>query len=88
MWLLYLILMNAAAFLLMHTDKQKAKKKKRRIPEVTLLASAALGGSIGAVLGMYTFRHKTKHPTFTVGIPIILVLQVMLAILLVKYILR
>jgi uncharacterized membrane protein YsdA (DUF1294 family) len=80
--------MNAAAFLLMHADKQKAKKKKRRIPEVTLLASAALGGSIGAVLGMYTFRHKTKHPTFTVGIPIILVLQVMLAVLLVKYILR
>lgn len=74
----YLILVNAAAFLLMLIDKQKAKKKKWRIPEATLMGSAAIGGSIGALAGMYTFRHKTKHPKFTVGIPVILVLQLIL----------
>lgn len=81
MWLLYLILMNAAAFLLMHTDKQKAKKKKRRIPEVTLLGSAILGGSIGALLGMYIFRHKTRNPMFSNGIPAVLLVQIALSIL-------
>ena len=87
MWLLYLILMNAAAFLLMHTDKQKAKKKKRRIPEVTLLGSAILGGSIGALLGMYIFRHKTRNPRFSEGIPVILLMQIAIGILIFKYVL-
>ena len=75
---IYLILVNAVAFLLMLIDKQKAKKKKWRIPEATLIGSAAIGGSIGALAGMYTFRHKTKHPKFTVGIPVILILQLIL----------
>ena len=73
---IYLILVNAIAFLLMLIDKQKAKKKKWRIPEATLMGSAAIGGSIGALAGMYTFRHKTKHPKFTIGVPVILVLQI------------
>ena len=77
---IYLILVNAIAFLLMLIDKQKAKKKKWRIPEATLMGSAAIGGSIGALAGMYTFRHKTKHPKFTVGVPVILVLQLILAV--------
>ena len=72
---LYLILMNAAAFFLMLADKRKAMKNQWRIPESTLIGSAILGGSIGALMGMYTFRHKTKHPKFTVGIPLILALQ-------------
>ena len=76
---IYLILVNAVAFLLMLIDKQKAKKKKWRIPEATLMGSAAIGGSIGALAGMYTFRHKTKHPKFTIGVPVILVLQLVLA---------
>lgn len=76
---IYLILVNAVAFLLMLIDKQKAKKKKWRIPEATLIGSAAIGGSIGALAGMYTFRHKTKHTKFTVGIPVILILQLILA---------
>ena len=76
---IYLILVNAIAFLLMLIDKQKAKKKKWRIPEATLIGSAAIGGSIGALAGMYTFRHKTKHPKFTIGVPVILVLQLILA---------
>ena len=76
---IYLVLVNAIAFLLMLIDKQKAKKKKWRIPEATLMGSAAIGGSIGALAGMYTFRHKTKHPKFTIGVPVILVLQLILA---------
>lgn len=85
MWIPYLILMNAAAFLLMLVDKQKAKKKKWRIPEATLMGVAALGGSVGALAGMYTFRHKTKHAKFTVGIPVILILQIALAVFLIGY---
>ena len=75
---IYLILVNAVAFLLMLIDKKKAKKKKWRIPEATLIGSAAIGGSIGALAGMYTFRHKTKHTKFTIGVPVILVLQLIL----------
>ena len=80
MLIAYLILMNACACILMLTDKQRAKKKHWRIPEVTLLGSALLGGSVGALVGMYLFRHKTRHLKFTLGIPVILVLQVFLAI--------
>jgi uncharacterized membrane protein YsdA (DUF1294 family) len=79
-FLLYLLLINAAAFLLMLVDKIKAKKNRWRIPERTLFGSALLGGSIGALLGMYTFRHKTKHLSFTLGMPAILIAQVALAI--------
>ena len=78
--LIYLILINAAGFLLMLADKYKAKKHLWRIPEATLMLSAAMGGSVGALLGMYTFRHKTRHPKFTVGIPVILVLQIAAAV--------
>ena len=79
-FLLYLLLINAAAYLLMLVDKIKAKKNRWRIPERTLMLSAALGGSIGALVGMYTFRHKTKHLSFTLGMPAILIAQVALAI--------
>jgi uncharacterized membrane protein YsdA (DUF1294 family) len=78
-FLLYLLLINAAGFLLMRIDKRKAIKNHWRIPERTLMLVAALGGSIGSLLGMYTFRHKTKHLKFTLGIPVILVLQLLLA---------
>ena len=74
--LLYLALVNAVAFLLMLVDKIKAKKNLWRIKESTLILSAVLGGSIGALAGMYTFRHKTLHRKFTIGIPAILILQV------------
>lgn len=78
----YLILINAAAFFLMLADKHKARKKKFRIPEATLMWSAALGGSIGALCGMYLVRHKTKHPKFTVGIPFILIVQILIVAIL------
>ena len=79
-FLLYLLLINAAAFILMLVDKRKAIKNRWRIPERTLILSALFGGSIGALLGMYTFRHKTKHLKFTLGIPAILIAQISLAI--------
>ena len=79
-FLLYLLLINAVAFVLMVVDKRKAIKNRWRIPERTLILSAAFGGSIGALLGMYTFRHKTKHLKFTLGIPAILIAQIALAI--------
>ena len=78
--LLYLLIINAIAFLLMLADKYKARKNLWRIPETTLMTSAVLGGSIGALLGMYLVRHKTKHPKFTVGIPLILVAQLALCV--------
>ena len=77
MILLYLLIINAVAFLLMLVDKQKARKKLWRIPESTLLLSAAIGGSIGALAGMYTFRHKTRHMKFTLGVPAILAVQIL-----------
>ena len=73
---IYLLLINAAAFLLMLIDKWKAKRGRWRIPEKTLLLTAALGGSPGALAGMYLVRHKTKHLRFTIGIPAMLALQI------------
>ena len=72
----YLILINALGFLVMLIDKQKARRKAWRIPEATLMGIAALGGSIGAICGMYLFRHKTKHPKFFIGLPLLLILQI------------
>ena len=79
---LILLLLNAAGFLLMLLDKQKARKNKWRIAESTLFAIAAAGGSLGVLLGMYTFRHKTKHISFTAGIPAILAVQIVVGLIL------
>lgn len=77
----YLLLANLAGFVLMGVDKRKAKKKQWRIPEKTLFLSAILGGSIGALYGMYLFRHKTKHKSFVFGMPAILIVQMLLVII-------
>ncbi len=77
----YLFLINAAGFLLMLIDKQKARKNRWRIPEATLMTLAALGGSLGCIGGMYAFRHKTKHLKFTFGLPILLALQIMVLVI-------
>ena len=82
--LLYLLIVNAVAFLLMLVDKQSARKKLWRIPESTLLLTAAIGGSIGSLAGMYTFRHKTRHLKFTLGVPAILIAQIAGTFLLVR----
>ena len=74
----YLVLVNALSFILMLADKQKAIKGAWRIPEATLMGTALLGGSIGAICGMYLVRHKTRHIKFTLGLPLILVVQLVL----------
>lgn len=79
--LIYLLIVNAAGFILMLTDKIKAKKHLWRIPETTLFLAAILGGSAGCLLGMYAFRHKTKHLSFTLGMPLILAVQVIVCVL-------
>ena len=76
----YLLIINALGFLLMLVDKWKARKNRWRVRESTLLLIAALGGSVGSLLGMYLFRHKTLHLKFTVGIPVILAGQCVLAV--------
>ena len=77
-------MINAVAFLLMGFDKRRARKGAWRIPEKTLFGSALLGGSIGAIAGMQVFRHKTKHLSFQIGMPAILILQIVLGIFLVR----
>ena len=77
---IYLIFMNLLAFLLMGLDKAKARRNQWRISEKTLFLSAILGGSIGAILGMQVFRHKTKHASFRIGMPCILIAQLGLAV--------
>ena len=82
--LLYLIIINATGFLLMLADKSKAKRGAWRIPEATLMGVAVIGGSIGSLIGMKLFRHKTRHPKFYIGIPLILALQIVAAIFLMR----
>ena len=80
--LIYLLIINALGFLLMLIDKVKAKKKMWRIPERVLLGVSAIGGSLGGLLGMQIFRHKTKHPQFAIGIPVMLGVHIVLAVFL------
>lgn len=75
-----LIVINALSLGLMLADKLRAKKNLWRIPEATLLAVAALGGSLGCLLGMRLFRHKTLKPKFFLGVPLIFVLQLLFGI--------
>ena len=78
--LAYLVIINAAGFLIMLIDKRKAQKNLWRIPERTIMSVAVSGGSVGVLLGMYAFRHKTKHLKFTIGAPVILSVQILIAI--------
>lgn len=79
----WLLLMNLVTFFVFGLDKLKAKRKVnhdtvRRVPEKTLFLLAAIGGSIGALLGMKVWHHKTLHKTFRIGIPAILILQILI----------
>lgn len=71
----YLVIINAASFLLMHIDKLNARKRRHRIPEKVLLGATVIGGSFGTLLAMYFFRHKTRHVQFTAGVPLMLFVQ-------------
>ena len=82
--LLLLVAVNLVSFTLYGLDKLKAKKGLWRIRESTLLLIAALGGSVGALLGMEVFRHKTKHWQFKVLVPVFFILHIALAVWLVK----
>ncbi len=74
--LMYLLAMNLFGFFIMWLDKRKAKKGSWRIPEKTLFIVTALGGGIGTIVGMYTFRHKTQKLNFVIGFPFITILEI------------
>lgn len=76
----YVLVMSIIGFLSMYIDKRKAIKHQWRIPEKTLFIIALLGGSIGSNLGMKICRHKTKHWYFVIGMPVILILQIIIVI--------
>lgn len=80
-FLFYLLIINLTGFLIMFIDKSRAIHKEWRIPEKTLMGISIIGGSVGMLLGMSTFKHKTKHKKFTIGVPFILTLQIILIIL-------
>lgn len=73
---IYFITINLIGFFIMWLDKRKAKKGAWRIPEKTLFIITALGGGIGTIAGMYTFRHKTQKIQFVIGFPLITILEV------------
>ena len=78
--LIYILIINVVTFFVYGIDKYKAKHAKWRIPEATLLLLAAIGGSIGAWCGMKVWHHKTMHKKFKYGVPVIFILQVVLAV--------
>lgn len=84
--IIYFIAINIIAFLAMWIDKRKAKKGSWRIKEATLFTLVLLGGGIGGIAGMYTFRHKTKKLKFTIGFPVILISEIVMLIYLKLYI--
>ena len=81
----YIIIVNIAAFCLYGIDKSAAIKQKQRIPNRVLLLIAAFGGSLGALAGMYTFRHKTKKWYYTITVPALLIIQIAAAVILLKH---
>ena len=83
--IIYFVTINLATFLVYGVDKWKAKRSKWRITEAALLLLAVLGGSIGALLGMKVWRHKTMHKKFKYGIPLIIIVQVVVVLLIKLY---
>ena len=83
--IIYFVTINVATFLVYGVDKWKAKRSKWRITEAALLLLAVLGGSIGALLGMKVWHHKTMHKKFKYGIPLIIIVQVAVVLLIKLY---
>ena len=81
---IYLEVINLIGFVIMFIDKKRAIKKKYRIPEKNLFLVALIGGSLGTTLGMEMFRHKTRHWYFKWGMPLLLIIQLILAWLMVR----
>lgn len=80
----YLVVINLTGFAMMGIDKRKAVKKLWRIPEYTLFIIAIIGGSVGSIIGMRVFHHKTRHWYFVYGMPAILILQILLTVIITK----
>ena len=78
--IIYLLIINVIGFLLMGIDKKRAKMMEWRIPEKTFFLITLFGGGVGTIAGMYTFRHKTRKKYFTIGLPAILIIEVICAI--------
>lgn len=68
----WFIFMNLIGYIVTSEDKRRARRRGQRIPERTLFLLAALGGALGVLTAMYTKRHKTRHPSFVIGIPVLL----------------
>ena len=84
-WLaIYIVIVNILTFCLYGIDKSAAIKQKQRIPNRVLLLMAVIGGSLGALTGMYTFRHKTKKWYYTFTVPVLLIIQIAAALILLK----
>ena len=79
--IIYIIVINLIGFVTMYSDKKKSEKRQWRVPEARLFGIAIILGSIGILSGMYAFHHKTKHMKFVIGIPVILITQIMLVYL-------
>ena len=73
----YLVIINFIGFIIMGYDKRRAIKNKWRVPEKSLMSVSLIGGSVGMLLGMKFFRHKTKHKLFIIGVPLILIIEVL-----------
>lgn len=80
--LVYLVVINLISFAAMGVDKARARKRSWRIPESTLFVLAIIGGSVGSIVGMHLFRHKTLHWYFVYGMPAILIIQILIVIIL------
>ena len=81
---LYLLIINIAAFAAMGIDKSRARNHRWRISEAALFSLALLGGSVGSIAGMRFFHHKTRKPVFRIGMPLILVVQILAAVYLAR----
>ncbi len=79
---IYLIVVNLIGLILMGVDKEMARRQSLRIPESTLFMTALIGGSLGSLIGMYMFHHKTRHRSFAIGMPLILILQIITVLVL------
>jgi uncharacterized membrane protein YsdA (DUF1294 family) len=82
---IYILVINITGFASMGVDKYKAKNRLWRIKEATLFMYAIIGGSVGSILGMYVFHHKTKHTKFVVGMPLVLVAQILIVAFIYKF---
>lgn len=80
----YFLIINIVGFVVMGIDKSRAKNNRWRIKERTLFLVAGIGGSAGSILGMKYFRHKTKHRSFVIGMPVIFLVQIVILYLICK----